>query len=140
MHLGRRQSNNRLTLEKNIQNICILSKILPDDPGNQPNCHIPFFINMRYYEGYFIFLSYCPVIIAGVGNGIDSDGEPDKYRPLVDIFHSSGIFSLYFAFLYVFLAGIAFHTLRMEVSTPKISARTTFSATATILACTIRSS
>ena len=66
---------------------------------------------MRHHEGHFILLSHCPAVIAGMCNGIDSDGESDKYSSLVDIFHGSGIFPLNLAFLHVLLAGIAFHAL-----------------------------
>lgn len=57
-------------------------KILPDNPGNQSDCHIPIFINMSYNKGNFILLA-----------------------------HGSGIFPLDLAFLHVLLAGIAFHAL-----------------------------
>lgn len=52
----------------------------------------------------------CPAVIAGVGNGIDTDGEPDKDGAFMDVFHSSGVFSLNLTFFHVFLAGVAFHT------------------------------
>lgn len=40
----------------------------------------------------------CPAVIAGVGNGIDTDGEPDKDGAFMDVFHSSGVFSLNLTF------------------------------------------
>lgn len=33
-----------------------------------------------------------------------------KTVPLLDVFHSSGVFSLNLTFFHVFLAGVAFHT------------------------------
>ena len=89
---------------------CILkSKILPDNPGNQPHCHIPLFINMSHNKGNFIFFAHGSAVIAGMCNGIDSDGEPDKYCPFVDVLHGSGILPLNLTFLHILLAGIAFH-------------------------------
>lgn len=92
-------------------NLQVISKILSDNPGNQSYCHIPFFINMRHDKGNFILLSHRPAVIAGMCDGIDSDGESDKYCPFVDILHSSGILPLNLAFFHVFLAGVAFHAL-----------------------------
>ena len=65
---------------------------------------------MRYDKGHVIFLSNGTAVIAGRGNGVDSDGEPDKYGTFVNVFYSAGIFALDFTFLQVFLTGIAFHT------------------------------
>lgn len=156
---------------------------LLDDAGDDAEGNITLFINMRHHKGYLILFPDCPAVIAGVGNGIDTDGEPDKDGAFMDVFHSSGVFSLNLTFFHVSLlvlpstlltsawtmtcsgesarhiqdayqdviayleafSGITLQSkdrslARMEVSTPKISARTTFSATAMTLACTIRSS
>ena len=65
---------------------------------------------MGHNKGNFILLAHGPAVIAGMSNGVDSNRKPDKYRPLVDILHSSGIFPLNLAFLHILLAGITFHT------------------------------
>ena len=44
-------------------NLQVISKILPDNPGNQSDCHIPIFINMRHYKGNFILFSHGPAVI-----------------------------------------------------------------------------
>ena len=85
-------------------------KILFNNPGNDSYCHIPFFIYMRYDKGHVIFLSNGTAVIAGVGNGVDSNGEPDKYGTLVNVFYSAGIFALDFTFLHVFFTSITFYT------------------------------
>ena len=51
-----------------------------------------------------------------MGDGVDANREPDEYSTFVDIFHDTGIFALYLAFLHIFLAGIAFYAfdIRMD--------------------------
>ena len=83
---------------------------LLDDAGDDAEGNITLFINMRHHKGYLILFPDCPAVIAGVGNGIDTDGEPDKDGAFMDVFHSSGVFSLNLTFFHVFLAGVAFHT------------------------------
>ena len=52
--------------------VCLMMRVT-DAEGN-----ITLFINMRHHKGYLIPFPDCPAVIAGVGNGIDTDGEPDK--------------------------------------------------------------
>ena len=87
----------------------ILNGLL-DDAGDDAEGNVPFLINMRDHKGYLIFLSNSTVIVTGVGNGVDTDGEPDKDSAFMDVFHGSGIFALNLTFFHVFLAGVAFHT------------------------------
>ena len=63
---------------------------LLDDAGDDAEGNITLFINMRHHKGYLILFPDCPAVIAGVGNGIDTDGEPDKDGAFMDVFHSSG--------------------------------------------------
>ena len=77
---------------------------LLDDAGDDAEGNITLFINMRHHKGYLILFPDCPAVIAGVGNGIDTDGEPDKDGAFMDVFHSSGVFSLNLTFFHVFLA------------------------------------
>ena len=83
---------------------------LLDDAGDDAEGNITLFINMRHHKGYLILFPDCPAVIAGVGNGIDTDGEPDTDGAFMDVFHSSGVFSLNLTFFHFFLAGVAFHT------------------------------
>lgn len=71
---------------------------LLDDAGDDAEGNITLFINMRHHKGYLILFPDCPAVIAGVGNGIDTDGEPDKDGAFMDVFHSSGVFSLNLTF------------------------------------------
>lgn len=84
-------------------------QVLPDNPGNKPHRHIALLINMRNDKGYLILFPYGTGIIAGMGDGVDANREPDEYGAFVDIFHNTGIFALHLAFLHIFLAGIAFY-------------------------------
>mgnify|MGYP000644741074 CR=1 FL=1 len=68
----------------------ILNGLL-DDAGDDAEGNVPFLINMRHHKGYLILFPDCPAVIAGVGNGIDTDGEPDKDGAFMDVFHSSGV-------------------------------------------------
>ena len=71
---------------------------------------------MRNDKGYLILFPYGTGIVAGMSDGVDTNREPDKYGAFVDIFHDTSIFTLDFAFLHVFLAGIAFYAfdIRMD--------------------------
>lgn len=64
---------------------------LLDDAGDDAEGNITLFINMRHHKGYLILFPDCPAVIAGVGNGIDTDGEPDKDGAFMDVFHSTGL-------------------------------------------------
>lgn len=68
--------------------------MLLNNPGNQPDCHIPFFINPGDNKANLIFLPGSAVIVAAVGDGVDADGEPDKDRSFVDIGYGTGILPL----------------------------------------------
>ena len=57
-----------------------------------------------------ILFSYSPAVIAGMGNGIDTDLKPDEYCSVMDIFNRAGIFSLYITKCQICLAGIPFYT------------------------------
>ena len=86
---------------------------LLDDAGDDAEGNITLFINMRHHKGYLILFPDCPAVIAGVGNGIDTDGEPDKDGAFMDVFHSSGVFSLNLTFFHVFLAGVALQNFEL---------------------------
>lgn len=58
-------------------------KILPDNPGNQPNCYIPLFVNVFHDKGRFILLSHCLAVIAGVGN--NSQRKIRLSRPTISV-------------------------------------------------------
>ena len=45
-------------------------QILPDDPGNNPHSHAPFFINPGDGKAHIILLAGSPVVIAGVGHSV----------------------------------------------------------------------
>ena len=71
---------------------------------------------MRHHKGYLILFPDCPAVIAGVSNGIDTDGEPDKDGAFMDVFHSSGVFSLNLTFFHILFAGITFHAFYICVN------------------------
>lgn len=93
----------------------ILNGLL-DDAGDDAEGNVPFLINMRHHKGYLILFPDCPAVIAGVGNGIDTDGEPDKDGAFMDVFHSSGVFSLNLTFFHILFAGITFHAFYICVN------------------------
>lgn len=86
------------------------------DSRNQPDGYIPFLIDLCDNKAHLILLSGHPVIIAGVGNGVDTDMEPDKDGSLVDIRDRPGIFSLYLASGEVCFAGVAVDTLHVRLN------------------------
>ena len=84
--------------------------ILLNDPGNDAYSYLTLFINVRDDKGYVIFFTYGSIIVAGMCNRIDAEGEPDEDRSFMDVLYRPGIFALHLAFLHIFFAGIAFHT------------------------------
>lgn len=58
--------------------------MLFNNPGNQPDCHIPFFINPGDNEADLIFLPGSAVIITAVGDGVDAL-DISLYGDVVDI-------------------------------------------------------
>lgn len=47
-------------------------------------------------DGNFISRDYTygAEIIAGMGDGVDANREPDEYGAFMDVFHNSGVFAL----------------------------------------------
>lgn len=78
-----------------------------NNPGDNTDSDIVFCINVRHYKGNMVFLSDCPVIVAGMGDGIDTDGKTYKDGSFMNIFHSAGIFALHLAFLHIFDTSIS---------------------------------
>ena len=86
---------------------------LLDDAGDDAEGNITLFINMRHHKGYLILFPDCPAVIAGVGNGIDTDGEPDKDGAFMDVCNCTDIFSLNLTFLQIFCTGITKDTFNI---------------------------
>ena len=69
--------------------------ILLNDPGNDAYSYLTLFINVRDDKGYVIFFTYGSIIVAGMCNRIDAEGEPDEDRSFMDVLYRSGIFALH---------------------------------------------
>ena len=57
-------------------------QVLPDNPGDQAHRHIALLINVRNDKGYLILFPYGTGIIAGMGDGVDANREPDEYSKI----------------------------------------------------------
>lgn len=68
--------------------------ILLNNPRNQPNRHIPVRINPRHHEAHLILLSRKAVIVAAMGDCVDTDMEADENSAFMDVRDGSGIFAL----------------------------------------------
>lgn len=68
--------------------------ILPNNPRNQPDGHIPFCVNPRDHEADIILLAGHPVVVAAVGDGVDADMEADEDGALMDVRDRPGILAL----------------------------------------------
>ena len=75
-----------------------ISQILPDDPGNDPHGHAPFFINPGDGKAHIILLAGSPVVVAGVGHSVHAVGQPDIDHALMYIRDLAGILALDAAF------------------------------------------
>ena len=73
-------------------------QILPDDPGNDPHGHAPFFINPGDGKAHIILLAGSPVVIAGVGHSIHAVRQADIDHALMYIRDLAGILALDAAF------------------------------------------
>lgn len=71
-----------------------LIDVLPNNPRNQPDRHIPVLINPGNNEADLIFLSEHPVIVAAVDYGIDADVEADEDGAFVDVSDCPSVFTL----------------------------------------------
>ena len=89
--------------------------ILLNNPRNQPHRHIPVRINPRHYEAHFILLSGKAVIVAAMGDCVDSDMEADENSAFVDVRDRTGIFTLNLAFAQIFLAGVSVYALDIRL-------------------------
>ena len=91
--------------------LLFLSDILLNNPRNQPHCHVPVCINPRYHETDIILLAGHPVVIAAVGDCIDTDVETDEDSAFVDVRDRPSVLALNLVFTHVLLAGVAVHAL-----------------------------
>lgn len=85
--------------------------ILLNDSRNQPHCHVPVCINPRDHETDIILLAGHPVVIAAVGDCVDTDVETDEDSAFVDVRDRPGVLALNLALAQVLLAGVAVHAL-----------------------------
>ncbi len=64
---------------------CFELNILLNNPRNQPYCHIPVCVNPRHHKADFILLSGEAVIVAAMGDCIDTDVEADENSAFMDV-------------------------------------------------------
>lgn len=83
--------------------------VLLNNPSDDSHCNISIFVNMCHNKGHFIFFPNGAAVVATVSNGVDAQFQPDENSSFVDVFHRSGIFSLYPTIFQIFFAGVAFH-------------------------------
>ena len=89
--------------------------ILLNNPRDQSHRYIPVRINPRHYEAHFILLSGKAVIVAAMGDCVDSDMEADENSAFVDVRDRTGIFTLNLAFAQIFLAGVSVYALDIRL-------------------------
>ena len=94
-----------------------ISQILPDDPGNNPHSHAPFFINPGDGKAHIILLAGSPVVVAGVGHSVHAVGQPDIDHAFMYIRDLAGILALDTAFFQVVMAGVLGHALDVRFDT-----------------------
>lgn len=75
-----------------------ISQILPDDSGNDPHSHAPFFINPGDSKAHIILFAGSPVVIAGVGHSVHAVGQPDIDHAFMYVRDLAGILALDAAF------------------------------------------
>lgn len=85
--------------------------ILLNNPRNQPNCHVAIRINPCHHEAHLILLSRETVIVAAMGDCIDTDVEADENSAFMDVRDGSGIFALNLALTQIFFAGVSVYAL-----------------------------
>ena len=83
-----------------------ISQILPDDPGNNPHSHAPFFINPGDGKAHIILLAGSSVVVAGVGHSVHSVRQADIDHALMYIRDLAGILALDKAFFQIVMAGV----------------------------------
>ena len=67
---------------------------MPNDPGDNTQCHATLFINAGDGKGHIVLLAGHPPVIAGMGNGVDTVGQADIDSALVDIGDFASILTL----------------------------------------------
>ena len=68
--------------------------ILLNNPRNQPYRHVAIRINPCHHEADFILFSGESVIVAAMGDCIDTDMEADENSAFMDVRDGSSIFAL----------------------------------------------
>ena len=86
-----------------------LLQILPDDPGNDPHSHAPFFINPGDSKAHIILLAGSPVVVAGVGHSIHAVRQADIDHAFMYIRDLAGILALDAAFFQIVMVGVLGH-------------------------------
>lgn len=71
---------------------------LPNDPGNDPYSHAPFFINLGDGKAHIILLVGSPIVVAGVGHSVYAVRQPD--------INHAGIYALDAAFFQIVMVGV----------------------------------
>ena len=74
--------------------VMLTLEVLPDDAGNDAQCHAAFFIQTGHSKADIILFTGSAVIEAGVGHCIDTIGETNVDHALVHICYFAGIFAL----------------------------------------------
>lgn len=101
-----------------------ISQILPDNPGNDPHSHAPFFINPGDGKAHIILLAGSPVVIAGVGHSVHAVGQPDIDHAFMYVRDLAGILALDAAFFQVVMAGVLGHALDVSLNSHILQAVT----------------
>ena len=70
-------------------------QVLPDNSCDDAQRNTPGFVNAGDGKGYIVFLPRCAAVITGMGDGIDTVGQPDIDRALMHVGDLACIFALY---------------------------------------------